>query len=486
MNPSIKQFINLELFKKFKFLVFNWWGMHVFVIDKNQSVFSPTQKNNVQNKTIKSLIQTSVFEEHFFHSIQEGFKDSKSKDFVSTLWKQTGLDLWIIPLFSDHEKIESYIVATGFLKNNSLKKIEQALSYAGVQNKDIKSHLSELKILPESEYSHVKTFLSILAGESFALIKEKRKQKQTINKLKQGQNDTDMLGQSDAMQVINHILDKIKDYKKPILIRGEPGTGKKFFARMIHNHSGSLEKNFIIQPCASINQSFFKNIMNSKDEEQKTLVLTEIADLTQPMQTNLLKTLEYLSKSKEKNSPRIMVTSSKNLEGLVESNQFHKGLFYQLNVINVKMPSLRVRGEDIALLANHFLQQKAPLSNKEFSPQVIKLFYQYSWPENVRELKEEVERMLSLSDSSTSILTEDLMSIKLRQKGENFFQPSSFKLGSQSLKSFLRGIEKQVIINVLKKEKGNKSKAAQLLGVSRTSMIIKAKKYGLIDDAENF
>lgn len=483
MNEAIKQSLNTSFFKKFQTLLFDWWGSDFIILDKDLGPLSKKQKSKLSNNSVKSLFSHALFEGQFYESIREAYEAQTSPSEIFIPWRQTGFDLLILPLFQK-ETLKAYIVLVGFISSEKEKaKIKQSLSYIGLPEEQIESYLKDLKELKKSQTNHIKNLISILSNELFEIANQRQKQKQLIDQYKQGlPEEEDFIGQSEPIQAIRNLLSKIKNYHLPILIQGEGGIGKKKLAQLIHSHSDSHDKELSIQNCSNLNASFFETYLAKKENKKNklgTLVFNHLENLSLEAQKSLSHFLNSLKENKEK--IRIIATSNKNIEILLEEGKFQKDLYYQINVINIQIPALRNRQEDIPLLINHFLKKGSPLSNKQMSQKVMKFFYKYNWPNNIQELKQEVERMLSLSSGNEDVLTDILLSQKIRRGDESFFESSSFTLGEQTLKEFLRDIERQIIQNTLQKENGNKTKVAKLLGLSRTSIILKMKEYALMD-----
>ena len=145
------------------------------------------------------------------------------------------------------------------------------------------------------------------------------------------------------------------------------------------------------------------------------------------------------------------------------------------------MPPLKSRKEDIPLLAEHFLKAKSTLKDKKFTPKAMRALYDYSWPGNIQELENEMEKILSVIPKNQNILTEQDLSPHIRDTSSSPLT-KAFQPGKQNLKEALRSIEKQILLDCLKKHNWNKTKVAKVLGTSRTSIILKTKEYGIIKE----
>lgn len=506
MDSLHTQFSRFHVFKKFKDLISSWWNIDIFLVEKTAKSYSLSRDLQLKNQAVEKLFSSQLFKDYFVRSVEEQLisaNNPKKASIISFPWKQAGLEVWAVPLFLG-EQAEGYIVATGFVSPEKRQTLKQALSYVGLPPEQVEASAQQLKNLSPSDADYVKKFLSILAEESFALIKERERQTQIISQIKDNQSFTQyetLIGKSAPMQFLYNVLDKIKSYESPILIQGERGTGKKYLAKLIHAQSLRKEQPFVHYNCSSLDSQFleseffghakgsFRGASFDKkglfeEAEGGSLFLNEIGSLSLGLQTKLLRALQTstffpLGDTKEKKiNVRILTSSSKNLEEMVEEGQFNKHLYYQLNVINIKLPPLRERQEDIPLLIEHILKEKDLVGSRSFSQKAMDYLYHYSWPNNIRELEMELEKILHSAQKRETITEEDISShIKT---GKSFIDsPHMFELGKQDLKSFIRDIEKTILIDALKKEQGNKTKVSKLLQLSRTSVISKIKEYKL-------
>jgi len=243
----------------------------------------------------------------------------------------------------------------------------------------------------------------------------------------------EIIGNSPALIEVLEILDKIVATEVPILIQGESGTGKELIARAIHAYSSRVDKPFITENCAAIPESLLeselfghtKGSFTGAYQDKKglfeiahtgSLFLDEVGDMSLSMQKKLLRALQNgeiraigAKKSKYVNV-RLITATNKDLVQGISDGTFREDLFYRLNVINLVLPPLRDRGSDILLLFQHFLEQNATkmqISIPNISEETKEKLLQYSWPGNIREMQNEVKRILALLDGNI-IKTDDL------------------------------------------------------------------------------
>jgi transcriptional regulator with PAS, ATPase and Fis domain len=289
----------------------------------------------------------------------------------------------------------------------------------------------------------------------------------------------------------------VAESRSTVLLVGESGTGKELVARAIHFNSLRAAKPFVAVDCGSLAETLleselfghvrgaFTGAITSKkglfeEADGGTCFLDEVGDISLTMQAKLLRVLQEHEIKRVggtetiKIDVRIIAATNKNLEEMVTEKKFREDLFYRLNVVSLHLPPLRDRGEDIPLLADHFLRKYAAENKKpvsRISQEALDHLLLYEWPGNVRELENVIERAVTLSHSSL-ILPEDLPR-RLRMEAVETptrFLPSHIPLSE---------LEKLYIQKVLEETGGNKKKAAAVLGIDRRTLYRMAARYGL-------
>ena len=297
-----------------------------------------------------------------------------------------------------------------------------------------------------------------------------------------------VVGNSEAMIEVYKTIDKVKDSKATVLILGETGTGKELVARAIHYNSDRSEKPFLPVNCAALTESLLESELFGyvkgaftgavKDKQGVfetadggTVFLDEIGDISPRLQQVLLRVLEngeiqpVGSTTRKKVDVRVVAATNRNLEELMRTSAFRADLYYRLNVISLRLPSLAERKEDIAALASHFLRKYSTENNKSITgitKEALRMLETYDWPGNVRELENVIERATLLE--ITSEITPESLPEKVRTSPDN--PPAVF---DEDLKT-LEEVGKAYIIKVLEKTGGNKAKASDILGINRTSL----------------
>lgn len=305
-----------------------------------------------------------------------------------------------------------------------------------------------------------------------------------------------ILGKSDPMRRIFEIVMHISDAPANVLITGESGTGKELIARAIHYHSGHARGPFIPINCAAIPENLLESelfgyLQGSFTDARKdrkglfqeasggSLFLDEIGELPMNLQAKLLRVIEDkevrpIGASRgERVKVRILAASNRDLDQLVGAGKFRQDLFYRLNVIRIDLPPLRQRPEDIPLLVEHFIQifsEKTKRQVKGLTKEALAALLNYPWPGNVRELEHTIERAVLLGKGDLVNAT-DLPPQLLADSRKEVSLEEAISKGYT-----LKDLEREYIKKVLETTKGNKTEAADILGVDRTTLYRKLEE----------
>src|SRR5215471_13913635 len=312
-----------------------------------------------------------------------------------------------------------------------------------------------------------------------------------------------LVGSSPAMLEVYKLVARVSESKSTVLLQGESGTGKELIARAIHGNSPRRDKPFVPVNCGALPDTLLESEMFGYEKGAftgavgmktglfesatgGTLFLDEIGELGQALQVKLLRVMQDHEVRRVggthsiKVDVRIIAATNRDLEQLVKEGKFRDDLFYRLNVVRITLPSLIERQEDIPMLAHHFLQKwgaGAPRAVRGFHPGTLVLLKQYRWPGNVRELENAIERAVSLSHGP--LLTPDDLPAALRQFGSQFGDKTEVSDQHDEVCLTLEEVEKRHLIRVLKETKGNKVRAAKILGIDRRTLYRMAERFGL-------
>ncbi|WP_084281081.1 sigma-54 interaction domain-containing protein [Alkaliphilus transvaalensis] len=322
-------------------------------------------------------------------------------------------------------------------------------------------------------------------------------------------NFDNIVGSSSSIKQVKELAKKVAASKSNVLLLGESGTGKELFAHAIHNASSRGEYPLIKVNCGAIPSELIESELFGYEHgaftgakkggkpgkfelaNNSTIFLDEIGDLPLNMQVKILRVLqereiERVGGTKSyKVDVRVIAATNKNLQDMMEKNVFREDLYYRLNVISINIPPLRERKEDIALIANHLLKKLAGEMDRhvtEISPAAIQALKNYHWPGNIRELANLIERALNLVEKEAMITLEHLP--YYIRKSIEVITGSSKMLpleGNENttLKEIVEEVERKTISQALQETGGNKYQTSIKLGISRTSLYEKIKKYGL-------
>ncbi|MBU8770014.1 sigma-54 interaction domain-containing protein [Cytobacillus oceanisediminis] len=307
----------------------------------------------------------------------------------------------------------------------------------------------------------------------------------------------DILGNSSQIDSLKEKVKMVAASDISVLIRGESGTGKELFAHSIHQLSNRSHQPFVKINCGAIPEHLLESELFGYEEgaftgakkggkkgkfqlaDGGTLFLDEIGDMPLNMQVKLLRALQegeiesVGSTSPVKVDVRIIAATNRPLEKMMEEKRFREDLFYRINVVPFMIPSLRDRMEDLSLLIDSFIKKITKKSGKRISAiedEVIEKFHQYSWPGNIRELENVIEASIHLT-SNESITTESL---------PDYMKESAvYPVGKKNLKDILEETEKRILTQSLSKYNHDRLEAAKALGISKSSMYEKLKKYGI-------
>ncbi|MHB8918696.1 MAG: sigma-54-dependent transcriptional regulator [Desulfocucumaceae bacterium] len=308
-----------------------------------------------------------------------------------------------------------------------------------------------------------------------------------------------MIGDSQAVKDVTSLIEKVAKSNATVLITGESGTGKEVAAVGIHQNSSRRDYPFVPVNCAALPENLLESELFGHEKgaftgavarklgrfelaDKGTIFLDEIAEMPSSMQVKLLRVLQEKSFERVGGTEnlcvdvRIIAATNRDLASTIEKGQFREDLYYRLNVINIHLPPLRERKEDIPLLANYFLDKlRATYLVNKIDEEAMKMLCKYNWPGNIRELQNVLERAAIISHGN-EITANDL---------PREFQANPAKTSGDKLISIpdsgisLEGLEKELIIKALEKSMGNQTRAAQLLGITRSALLYRIQKHGL-------
>jgi two-component system NtrC family response regulator len=342
----------------------------------------------------------------------------------------------------------------------------------------------------------------IKALENYRLIKENKLLSEALtDRFRHG----NIIGKSKAILKIYDIIDKVAQSKASVLISGPSGTGKELIAKGIHYGGPRKDRPFISVNCGALTETLLESELFGHERgaftgavalrkgrfelaDGGTLFLDEVGEMTPALQVKLLRVLQEMEFERVggtkviKVDVRILSASNRNLKEDVTQNLFREDLFYRLNVINIEVPSLRERLDDIPLLVNHFIKEYSEGDTRtdiKLSPEVWKAFYAYAWPGNVRELENVIERGMVLNTGGV-ITIDDLPEELVEEKADAEVDLNKIVPLDITLPEALEQVEGKLIKRALDHAGQVQAQAAEILGISRHVMHYKMKKFGML------
>ncbi|PIB36301.1 sigma-54-dependent Fis family transcriptional regulator [Reichenbachiella sp. 5M10] len=305
----------------------------------------------------------------------------------------------------------------------------------------------------------------------------------------------DIIGESDAIKSVFKIIDKVAQTDANVLILGENGTGKELISRAIHLKSMRRDNVFVGVDMGAITETLFESELfghkkgsftDAKDDRKGrfeiankgTLFLDEIGNLGMPLQSKLLTAIQNrqitpIGANKVQDVDiRLICATNMPLYEMVEDTTFRQDLLYRINTVEIKLPALRERIEDIPMLADHFIKtysKKYRKTNKKIAAATLKKLQKYHWPGNIRELQHAIERAVIMSDDNT-LVPEDFFFLSQKNKDNGNSLEETFNLDE---------VEKNIIQKAIDRNQGNISQAAKELGLTRASLYRRLEKHGL-------
>ena len=392
----------------------------------------------------------------------------------------------------------------GFYWLNEILKIDPAAvvilitAYGDIETavKAVKEGATDFVLKPWQNEKFLATLAAALELRESKIVISNLRSREKIISEDIDQNFHELVGISTNIKKVFHTIDKVAATDANVLILGENGTGKELVARALHRQSKRKDEIFISVDMGAITKSLFeselfghvKGAFTDAREDRPgrfkiasggTLFLDEIGNIPLELQAKLLTVLqnrEITRVGSNKHIPidiRLICATNSNIQQMVDTALFRQDLLYRINTVEIEIPPLRERREDIELLSEHFLSIYKRKYNKpdlRFNPQIFKRFELYHWPGNVRELQHTIERCVILSEGEIIQPSEFIFSVKDSHDKNNGMVFNSYNLEE---------IEKMIIRRVLDKYSGNITKAASELGLTRTSLYRRMEKYEL-------
>lgn len=460
-------------------------------------------ENNVRYSFRKLLASSrySLFEADHYEAAVKVFSEIKPDLAIVDIEMpgKSGLELLIT--FKEVAPLTPVIVVTAF---GSGDRVIKAMKYGAYEYVEKPFEIPQLIALIEEA---LKTTQAIPIDE-FAAVASKPASSRFAEK-----ESDKIIGESPAIKEVYKLIGRVAASDASILVTGESGTGKELVARAIHKYSERVSKPFITLNCAAIPETLLESELfgyekgaftgATKDKPGKfeeahggTLFLDEIGDMGLALQAKLLRVLqegayERLGSTRTQHANvRIITATNRNLERLIQKKAFREDLYYRIRVVTIALPPLRMRKEDIPVLAKHFLLKHAHetrLENINIHPKAFEKMLEYPWPGNIREMENTIKRAMILAKGN--IITPELLSKEFalsppdeifEHSGLDYYlSPELIEREGEIFGLVSDAIEKDLIQWAMEKTGNNQAGAARLLGISRVMLHERLEKFGL-------
>ncbi len=504
-----QDFDKLHVIRRLRQLVAKWWKVQINFTDA-QGLLRGVPKGKFFNPVNEVCVGITGLKDGFLgclSTVRQSTAQVTHEEKAVLSNCHAGFSSVIVPIRVGG-KFLGCVFGDGFLIAES--EVEQKVKIRASLRRFFKTenhldkYIDALPVLSQKDVGYLTELIEIVVAEILLTEESLSVARSQVNELKNElgvrYKFENMVGKAASMQELYRMVEKVRDYDSLVLIQGENGTGKELIAKALHYNSKRAASKFLAVNCAAFNENLLESELFGhvkgaytgaiKDKEGLfeasaggTLFLDEIGDTSLAMQVKLLRVLQdgtfspVGSTGTKQSTARIVCATNKDLAKAVKEGTFREDLFYRLNVINLWVPPLRERKEDIPLLVEHFLEKNSKGSEKKqvkISKTCLNALLNHSWPGNIRELENEVERLWVLCDDGHEI-SEEFLSPRIKSKK----QEESFTPTSENFKGAISELECRLIAEGLKKYAGNKSQLAKALGISRASLIMKVEKFGL-------
>ncbi len=446
--------------------------------------------NELNKETLTEILIDEGYDVKAVNDGREGieaFLEDKY-DLVITDLKMPNVDgLEFLKYIKDANKDNIVIMITGHGTVNAAVSAMKMGAFDFI-SKPIKDDLVKLSVSRAMNFAK-------LRDENVSL-KEHLKERQDFDKI---------IGYSDCMKKVFDTIDKVSNSDSTVLITGESGTGKELVARAIHFKSDRKNSPMIPVNCGAIPEELLESELFGHEKgaftgairnrmgrfelaQGGTIFLDEIGDMSPSLQVKVLRVIqekqfERIGGVKTITADvRIIAATNQDLEAAVAEKKFREDLFYRINVIPINLPSLRERGSDILILANHFLSTFNKLKKKNverISPDAVNYLMRYNWPGNVRELQNLIEMLVVMKEEG-DICIDDLPAKIRNAQGEGTSStPVVFSEEGIDFNDHVSRLEKELLLKALKMSGGVKNRAAKLLNLNRTTLVEKLKRLNI-------
>jgi transcriptional regulator with PAS, ATPase and Fis domain len=511
---------NLHTIIMLKDVIRKWWHSELCFADKNGEVVD-WQKSEIippPNDFCRLSLTSKEGLKRCSQSIRvlhERFRTSRKLRGAQVQDCHLNFTIVGAPLYVNGE-YEGFIFVEGFLRqpvaDRQTEILKKQVPEIGDFPGNVDRAVDRIPVRGPSEFEKLTDLLEFGVHEIANYETELSKRDRTIrlsSELSDRYRFENIVGKSGPMLEVFRLLEKVCNSESTVLINGESGTGKELVARAIHYNGPRRDKPFVVQNCSAFNDNLLETALFGhmrgsftgalRDRkglfevaDQGTFFLDEVGDMSPTLQVKLLRVLQegtFLpvgGTQPREVDVRLIAATHKDLSQLVKEGTFREDLFYRINVIRIQVPPLRERPDDIPILIEHFMRKhhREGQRARSLAPDASHILLAYSWPGNIRELENEIERLLVLG-SDSEVIPPELISARIREAVPERAKLLARQRGSGKLNDMVENLEREAIREGLRRTGFNKSRLARDLGISRSNLILKIARYGLEQSSPN-
>jgi two-component system, NtrC family, response regulator HupR/HoxA len=518
---DIERYQNLHTLIMLRDVIRKWWRMELSYADKTGTVLD-WAKGNIQPPP-NDFCRLSLFSKEGFRRcttsirvLHDKFKTSKKLRRSQFHECHLGFAIVGAPLYINGE-YEGMLFVEGFARQEvsprESETIKTKIRELNNGATDLERAIERILLMQVPEVEKLSDLLEFGVNEIENYEAELSRRDETIQSLSSELSDRykfeNIIGKSGPMLEVFKLLEKVCNSDSTVLINGDSGTGKELVARAIHYNGPRKDKPFVVQNCSAFNDNLLesalfghvKGAFTGALRDKKglfevadggTFFLDEVGDMSAALQVKLLRVLQEGTftpvggtQVREVNV-RVIAATHKDLTEMVRKSEFREDLYYRINVIRIQVPPLRDRKDDMPILIDHFMRKHRREGQRArgLSPDAMAILQSYHWPGNIRELENEIERLLVLG-GDLDVIGGDLISSRIKDtvvpsaSGHAVAMARTPAMLAGKLNDAVDALEREMISQGLSRTRNNKSRLARELGISRSNLILKIHKYAL-------
>lgn len=515
--PEYERYQNLHTIVMLKDVIRKWWRMELSFADRQGSGLDYHRGDPLpaQNDFCRLSLFCKEGNRRCSESVRvllEKFRANKKIRRAVSHDCHLGFTIIGAPLYIGGE-YEGALFVEGFVRQALTAKegevVKQKICELNQGATDLDRAVERLPVLAGEEFEKLTDLLEFGVSEIASFEAELNKREDAIQSLSKELSDRykfeNIVGKSGPMMEVFRLLEKVCASESTVLVQGDSGTGKELVARAIHYNGPRKDRPFVVQNCSAFNDNLLESALFGhvrgaftgalRDKKGLfevadcgTFFLDEVGDMSPALQLKLLRVLQEgtfipVGATQTRDvDVRVIAATHKDLFKMVERGEFREDLYYRINVIKVTIPPLRERKDDIPMLVGHFITKhvRPGMKTRGLSPEAMAVIQDYRWPGNIRELENEIERLLVLG-GDIEVIPADLISSRLRESVGGV-APGLMPVGATGkLHTAVEQLEREMIRLGLVRTHDNKSRLSRELGISRSNLILKIAKYGLAE-----